>query len=259
MNPASLAQETYPDLLQKISDRLSGGKLISLVVSGSHAYGTNRKGSDIDLRGVFVNSSNEYFGMNWVDDVSISGVSDIELIGLRKFISLMTKCNPNKMEYLFMPRDCVIYETQIMKEVKNRRSLFVTKSLVTPFLGYAKSQYTRMVNMTEAGTRKLGKKRKELIDKYGYDTKQAMNVIRICREGVSLLTTGIMNVRCPYADELKQILNGKVKKEHVIHMMEHEMNQLRKAEEGSSLWDVPNVDHINKLCIRLTRQALSGD
>ena len=44
-----------------------GSRIMLLGVSGSHGYGTNREGSDIDFRGVTLNLPSELIGLTSFD------------------------------------------------------------------------------------------------------------------------------------------------------------------------------------------------
>jgi len=51
-------------------------------------------------------------------------------------------------------------------------------------------------------------KRSELEEKFGYDTKHAMHLVRLLRMCSEVLKDGVVNVRRPDAEELLQIRNG---------------------------------------------------
>ena len=51
-----------------------GKQVMFLTIGGSHAYGTNVEGSDVDIRGVALNTEHELLGMDtfdhWVDETT---------------------------------------------------------------------------------------------------------------------------------------------------------------------------------------------
>lgn len=51
-------------------------------------------------------------------------------------------------------------------------------------------------------------KRSELEEKFGYDTKHAMHLVRLLRTGEEILSEGIVRVKRPDAKELLDIRNG---------------------------------------------------
>jgi len=71
-----------------------GDNIILLGLGGSYAYGTNVEGSDIDLRGVAVNSPKEILLGTDFEQVCRSTV-DTAIYSLKKFVHLAADCNPN--------------------------------------------------------------------------------------------------------------------------------------------------------------------
>lgn len=96
----------------------------------------------------------------------------------------------------------------------------------------------------------MGEKRKALVQKFGYDTKNAAHLIRLMRMCNEYLQTGELKVwRDTDADEIKSIKSGKwaleqVKKEAEALFAEAEILYL-----SSTLPELPNMDAINNICI----------
>lgn len=129
---------------------------------GSHAYGTNIETSDIDLRGVFIQPLEDIFRYGFVDQVA-DKTNDIVFYELKRFLNLVRKNNPNILELLNAPEDCVIrrsilYETYIEKYAKS----FITKKCRHTFAGYAIEQirkargYNKKINWEEAQMTRKG-------------------------------------------------------------------------------------------------------
>lgn len=74
-----------------------GSKILFLTLSGSHAYGTNVEGSDIDIRGVA--GSPEILGFNHFEQ-AIDNRTDTVIYAVNKFVSLLAQGNPNIIELL---------------------------------------------------------------------------------------------------------------------------------------------------------------
>lgn len=72
-------------------------------------------------------------------------------------------------------------------------------------------------------------KRSELEEKYGYDTKHAMHLVRLLRTGAEALETGTIVVRRPDAEELLAIRNGSWPYEKVIEYAEHMDKHVRET------------------------------
>lgn len=76
-------------------------------IAGSHAYGTARPGSDEDKRGVFVAPNDFLLGGGEMPMVS-DEKSDQVFYELGRFVDLLLKNNPNALEILAMPEDCIL-------------------------------------------------------------------------------------------------------------------------------------------------------
>lgn len=74
-----------------------GSNILFLTLSGSHAYGTNVEGSDIDIRGVA--GSPEILGFNHFEQ-AIDNRTDTVIYAVNKFVSLLAQGNPNIIELL---------------------------------------------------------------------------------------------------------------------------------------------------------------
>src|SRR5690606_11846973 len=59
---------------------------------------------------------------------------------LRRVIELLSQANPNILELLFMPEDCVLTTTPEMQTLIEHRHLFVTRQCADTHAGYAMSQ-----------------------------------------------------------------------------------------------------------------------
>ena len=72
-----------------------GKNMMFLTIGGSHAYGTNVEGSDVDIRGVAFNTERELLGMDefyhWVDEAT-----DTTVFSFNKAVKLM--CSGNQQQ-----------------------------------------------------------------------------------------------------------------------------------------------------------------
>lgn len=118
--------------------------LIFKFIHGSHAYGINTAASDIDYRGIFISPKKLTLslssGIEQVEDKLIDSV----IYELKKFIILATECNPNIIEFLYIPDDCIIFTSPIFEKIKQHRHLFLSKKAKHTFSGYAYAQLQRI-------------------------------------------------------------------------------------------------------------------
>ncbi len=124
------------DLIQKNSP---GGRPLFLAIRGSHAYGTNIEGSDIDYTGVFCQSEDSFFGMGECPQISDDS-SDIVIYEIGRFLELLIKNNPTMLEILNLPEDCILYKDPIFDTIIEKKDEFVTKGCMFSFGGYAREQ-----------------------------------------------------------------------------------------------------------------------
>ena len=119
---------------------------ILFILGGSHLYGTNTDGSDLDFRGVAVPPYGEYYlGFHEFEQYDPKNV-DLTIFGLRKFVKLAAACNPNIIELLFAPKDKIIYCDEFGESLIGLREAFLSRRARHTFTGYAHSQLTRIKN-----------------------------------------------------------------------------------------------------------------
>lgn len=139
-----------------------GNNIILLGLGGSHAYGTNIEGSDVDIRGVALNSKAEILGSSNFEQV-VNEATDTTIYSFRKIISLLTSCNPNTIEMLGLKPEHYLYLSPIGKELIDNRKLFLSKRAVQSFGGYAFAQLRRLDNKS-ARTLELAEREQHILN-----------------------------------------------------------------------------------------------
>src|SRR6185295_11654130 len=76
-------------------------------VAGSQAYGTSTSSSDEDIRGLFAVPATSYLSLMPPPEQISDGRGDVVYYSLRRFVELLTHANPNTLELLFMPDQCI--------------------------------------------------------------------------------------------------------------------------------------------------------
>lgn len=122
-----------------------GNNIILLGLGGSHAYGTNVEGSDVDIRGVALNSKADILGTANFEQV-VNEATDTTIYSFRKIVSLLTSCNPNTIEILGLKPDHYLYLSPIGQELLDNKKLFLSKRAKYSFGGYAFAQLRRLDN-----------------------------------------------------------------------------------------------------------------
>lgn len=111
--------------------------LLMDTVAGSHAYGTAISGSDEDRRGVFVVPRAFLAGLDEIEQVADER-SDQVYYELGHFVSLLLKNNPNALELLAMPEDCILHRHPLFGLLDPE--VFLSKLCAKTFGEYAMGQ-----------------------------------------------------------------------------------------------------------------------
>ena len=122
-----------------------GKNIILLTLGGSHAYGTNVEGSDIDVRGVALNSKEEILLGRDFEQV-IDNNTDTVIYSFNKIIRLLTDCNPNVIEMLGCKPEHYLVVSDIGRELLDNRKMFLSQRAAVTFGGYATQQMQRLLN-----------------------------------------------------------------------------------------------------------------
>ena len=117
---------------------------IFLTYGGSIAYGTNKEGSDIDIRGIALNKREQVFGFDKTEQYEDANTDTI-IYTLNKIFELFIANNPNVVEMLFTKPEHMIYN-DLGKLIIDNRMNFLSKLAGYSFNGFALSQTHRLKN-----------------------------------------------------------------------------------------------------------------
>lgn len=126
---------------------LLGENIRLLVYGGSKAYGTSVEGSDIDIRGIATNTADAILCRKDFE-VFTDENTDTVVYSLDKIFNLLSNCNPNTIEMLFVREEDVIYADEIGLEILRNRNIFLSNKCVGTFGGYANQQLYRLQQKT---------------------------------------------------------------------------------------------------------------
>ena len=122
-------------------ERLRTPVLITL--GGSHAYGTNIETSDMDIRGISMNSADNILLGKDFEQVA-NEPTDTTIYSFDKMTSLLTNCNPNTIEILGVKPEHILYKSDIGEELIKNKDMFLSLRAVKSFGGYANAQLYRL-------------------------------------------------------------------------------------------------------------------
>jgi hypothetical protein len=135
--------------------------LLFEVISGSNAFGLATEKSDLDIKGVFYLPKEIFFGTEYIPQVS-NETNDIVYYELGRFIELLLKNNPNILEILATPNECVLYKHPIMDLIIIDD--FLSKLCKETFGGYAMTQIYKARGLNKKIVNPMPKERKGIID-----------------------------------------------------------------------------------------------
>ncbi len=232
---------------------------------GSKTHGTYRPPDDpdsvddIDVMAVVVPTIDHYYALRKFGRQGTRTIMcdewDVVLHECRKFIRMLAGCNPNVLPLLWLRPEDYIQVRAAGREIVDHRDIFLTQSLYKPFVCYAANQLRRMEKVKFEGY--MGKKRKALVEQFGYDPKMASHTIRLLRMAAEALSEGVLHVFRPDADELLEIKQGKWAKQDVIAEAERLFPICKQALADTSLPEKPDMDAVNDLCVRVVESALN--
>jgi predicted nucleotidyltransferase len=234
-----------------------------LTIMGSQAYGVSTDTSDEDIYGfcipkkdmIFPHLSGEIIGFGrqqerfgvWqehhIEDKEARKEYDFAIYSIVKYFSLCMECNPNMIDSLFTPQRCILHSTSIGDMVRENRNLFLHKGAWNKFKNYAYSQMHKM----DIKNPKQGK-RKESLDKYGFDVKFAYHVTRLLGEIEMILIEGTLDLE-RNREQLKAIRRGEWTIEQIKQYFTNKEKQLENLYINSKLPAIPNENKIKELLL----------
>lgn len=234
---------------------------------GSYAYGVATGTSDMDIYGVCIPAKDEIFPHLRGEIIGfgtqkrrfeqyqescfdanhrVAGISrqyDFSVYNIVKYFSLCMENNPNMLDSLFVPRNCITHTTQIGEMIREKRHIFLHKGLWHKFKGYSYSQLNKAKRNTAEGSRQ------ELIETYGYDIKAAYHVVRLLEECQQALTEGNIDLQRS-ADTLRAIRDGQWTWERLQEYFAIKEASLEKIYHESNLLPYsPREDEIKELLL----------
>lgn len=167
---------------------------------------------------------------------------DFSVYNIVRYFFLCMDANPNMVDSLFTPRECVVHTTPIGEMVREKRELFLSKKCYHRFRGYAYSQLAKSNSKDREGKRKI------LYEKFGYDVKFAYHVLRLCYEAEQILIEGTLDLR-RHSEELKAVRRGDMTLDQVKQFFTDKESYLEKLYQTSKLRYEPAKAEIKQLLV----------
>lgn len=233
-----------------------------LTEMGSRAYGTNNENSDYDFYGFIVPPPQivfphlagyiQGFGRTYtpfeqyqIQHVQhpVYGEIDLTIYNIVKYFQLVLNGNPNMLDSLFTLDENVVHSDEVGDLVKANRHMFLSEKMFHTFKGMAYAHATRL----KLGNTKEG--RKDNVEKFGYDTKDAYHTVRILLQIRDVLETGDMDLK-RHSPFLRAIRNGQFSMKYILYQFDSLMEQIETVvESGSVVPYAPDESSIKQLLI----------
>lgn len=116
------------------------GWIIFEAIIGSVAYGTNTKESDVDKKYIYILPNDYLLGYKkYVPQIN-DEKNDCVGYELGRFLELLQHSNPNSLELLYSPEDCILEQSTVWTMIKSYADNFITQECKNSFVGYAQAQ-----------------------------------------------------------------------------------------------------------------------
>jgi predicted nucleotidyltransferase len=235
-------------------------RLIHLFVGGSELHGAKVHGTDdLDIYGLYVEppemvvglDSMPHFVWSTAGNERRNGPKDVDvtLYSLKNWAGLACKGNPTALHFLFTKS---AVRSEVWSEILEQKDVFLSRSCVPQFLGFADAQLKRMTG--KLGRGKKGQ-RPELEEKYGYDVKAGMHVLRLLYECQELVLTGKITLPRPERDLLIKARTGKFSMEKILAMAQRLFAECEEAARHSFLPEKVDRAAVSKLLAKAYREA----
>lgn len=235
-------------------------------IMGSVAYGVSSDTSDMDVYGfcippkdmVFPHLAGEIPGFGHqlkrfdqfqqhhiLDKSALAGEGrtyDITIYSIVKYFQLCMENNPNMIDSLFTPANCVLHITKLGNMVRENRRIFLHKGAWHKFKGYAYAQLHKMTTKDPIG------KRVEIIEQYGFDVKFAYHVVRLLNEVEQIMIEGDIDLQ-RNREQLKSIRRGEWTEAQIREYFAAKEKELEKTYTESKLQHSPDEAKIKKLLL----------
>lgn len=129
-------------------------------ISGSRSYGLDIATSDTDIKGVFILPKENFYGLGYIEQVSNES-NDIVFYELKRFFELLQRNNPNILELLSVPAECVLYRHPVFEAMQPE--LFLSKLCRQTFANYAYSQIKKAKGLNKKIHKPVDKERKNIL------------------------------------------------------------------------------------------------
>lgn len=206
------------------------GRLLFAKVWGSRSHNTEKEDSDWDFSGVYMVDTRDFLGMTKVEETLAKEGDekpDFAFHEVGKFCNLLLVGNPGILEMLYTEKMCTTSPEWLA--LKANRQLFLSKSAVNQYVGYAEGQLKRLRNGNCLHTKGCG-----------YNEKWAYHLSRLLFDAERIVFSPasgpiVWKEDGPERDYLMNIRHGNVSREEVEKKAELSIARIKEGLERSKL------------------------
>lgn len=169
---------------------------------------------------------------------------DVTIFSIIKYAQLCMDGNPNMIDSLFTPDNCVLHKTAVGAMMRDNRKLFLSKQVKVKMCAYAYQQLRKLEANSHAGS----EARKIDIATNGYDTKKAYHTVRLVLQAEQVLTEGDLDLTAN-AEILKDIRAGNWKLQELQDYFTNKEKLLDAAYHTSNLQQRPDEQAVKQLLL----------
>ena len=199
---------------------------------------------------VYLSPLDHYFGLNRSStSMSVTDSEDNCEYEFLKFVKLCSSFNPNVIPLLWTDKELQSDDWTLAAIFLSERNLFVSKLAYNTLVGYSVSQREKARKQL---TGKLGEKRKDLIEKYGFDVKAAAHTVRLMKTAEHLFKYNEIKLDVA-AEECAEYRSGKYSWEDFEDRFEVLKKRVDLSFQDSTLPEKPDMDKVNNLCVTVLK------
>lgn len=233
---------------------------------GSGAHGIAKAGrDDEDVMGVCVEAMRDAFGLGSTfeqiihrtaavregrhDAPSQPGDLDLTIYSLRKWCRLALDGNPTVLLLLWAPYQTINPEGMELRALADH---FASRLAGKRFLGYLQAQRQRLLG--ERGQRNVN--RRDLVERFGFDTKYAGHMLRLGYQGVEFMESGRLTLpmKEPERGRVLAVRAGEVLLNDVLNETGDVERRLKDLLDTSPLPPTPDREGVERWMVDIYRE-----
>lgn len=183
------------------------------------------------------------------DAPSQPGDLDLCIYSLRKWTRLALDGNPSVLLLLYAPPSHTVFCDARGQQLRELAPAFASRQAGNRFLGYLQQQRQRLLG--EKGQKNVN--RRDLEEKYGFDTKYAGHMLRLGYQGVEYLENGalVLPMPEPARSRVLDVRQGRVSLNDVLTEAGSLERKIKDLLSVSPLPVYPDTDRVERWMLDL--------